>query len=202
MVKFKCSYIKLLLFTIPVLYGCSTPVARLPIQERYIEPLELKPRISVPSSVMSELNKFQVRSWKHILIHHSASDSGNASSIDKYHRDVKGWENGLGYHFLIGNGNGSKDGQIEVGDRWNEQIHGAHAGNDEYNKYGVGICLIGNFENSYPTNAQISSLVYLINYLQKRCNIPKENIKIHRNVRETVCPGRHFPFQELMARLR
>ena len=140
--------------------------------------------------------------WKYVVLHHSATDEGNARRFDKHHREEKGWVNGLGYHFLIGNGNGSRDGQIEVGNRWNSQIDGAHAGEDEYNKYGVGICLIGNFENDYPTSLQISSLTYLINYLQERCNIPKNQVIMHRDFRKTACPGRLFPYTEVMAKLR
>ncbi|MFQ5964526.1 MAG: peptidoglycan recognition family protein [Candidatus Scalinduaceae bacterium] len=202
MVKFECSYLKLLLFMVLILYGCSTQVAKLPVKERRMEPIKPEPKITIPSSILSELHKFKVRSWKYIVIHHSASNSGNAYTIGKFHREVKGWENGLGYHFLIGNGNGSGDGEIEVGDRWNDQIDGAHAGNKEYNRFGIGICLIGNFENSYPTKLQISSLVYLINYLHERCNIPRENIKMHSNFRKTACPGGNFPYYEVMSSVR
>ena len=204
MLKFGGPYLKFFLFMVPLLYGCSsTQVSVLPKKEKYIKPIEpIRSEIVIPDVILSELNKFKVKPWKYIVIHHSASDSGNASSIDKYHKEVKGWSNGLGYHFLIGNGHGSEDGQIEVGEGWNEQIDGAHAGNSEYNRYGVGVCLIGNFENSVPTDSQVSSLLYLINYLQERCNIPKENIVMHRNVRDTICPGEHFPYYELMARLK
>lgn len=204
MIKCKWSYLKLLFLLVPILYGCSsTHVSTLP-PYKYIEPEKPMPDIVIPYSIQSELEQFKIRpwKWKYIVIHHSASDSGNASTIDKYHRDNRGWINGLGYHFLIGNGNGARDGQIEVGNRWNRQIDGAHAGNGEYNKHGVGICLIGNFEDEYPTNSQISSLLYLINYLQERCNIPKENVIMHKTFRKTACPGRHFPYNKVMARLR
>jgi hypothetical protein len=194
MVKYKWPYLRILFFAIPILYGCSTPVSMIP-------PIREEPGIIIPRAILSEFDKFKVRRWKYIVIHHSASYKGNASSIDKYHRNIKGWENGLGYDFVIGNGRGSRDGQIEVGGRWNKQIKGAHAGDDEYNEYGVGICLIGNFEKNRPTRSQISSLVYLIKYLQRRCNIPKRNVIMHRDIKDTVCPGRRFPHYKLMARL-
>ncbi len=199
MIKCKWSYLMFLIFIIPVMYGCgSTRVSTLPIYK----PKILQPDIVVPYGIKKELNQFKIRPWKYIVIHHSASDSGNATSIGKYHKEERGWVNGLGYDFLIGNGNGSRDGQIEVGGRWNRQIDGAHAGNPEYNKYGIGICLIGNFDNDHPTNQQISSLLYLINYLQKRCNIHKDNVIMHKTFRETVCPGKRFPYNKLMARLK
>ena len=210
MIKYKWPCFKFLFLIVPLLYGCSsTYVSTLPPYK----PKEPKPEIVIPESIMSELNKFKtrpwkelnkfkIRPWKYVVIHHSASDSGNAASIGKYHRDEKGWVNGLGYHFLIGNGNGSRDGQIEVGNRWDDQIDGAHAGNDKYNKHGVGICLVGNFENDDPTSLQISSLTYLINYLQERCNIPRNQVILHKTFRKTACPGRHFPYNKVMASLR
>ena len=199
MIKCKWSCFKFLFLIVPLLYGCSsTYVSTLP----QYKPKKPKTEIVIPKSIMSELNKFKIRPWKYVVIHHSASDSGNAASIGKYHKDEKGWVNGLGYHFLIGNGNGSRDGQIEVGNRWDAQIDGAHAGKDEYNKHGVGICLIGNFEEGYPTSSQISSLTYLINYLQERCNIPRNQVIMHRTFRKTACPGIHFPYNKVMANLR
>ncbi|MHC4266893.1 MAG: peptidoglycan recognition protein family protein [Planctomycetota bacterium] len=202
MIKFKCSFLKFLFLIVPVLYGCSsTQVSTLPTIYKPEKSIP-KPKIVVPYSIQKELNQFKLRPWKYIVIHHSASDSGNATSIGKFHKNNRGWVNGLGYDFVIGNGNGSRDGQIEVGNRWNRQIDGAHAGNPEYNKYGIGICLVGNFENDYPTNPQISSLSYLINYLQKRCNIHKDNVIMHKTFRQTACPGRHFPYNKVIASVK
>ena len=199
MIKCKWSCFKFLFLIVPLLYGCSsTYVSTLPPYK----PKKPKTEIVIPKSIMSELNKFKIRSWKYVVIHHSASDSGNAASIGKYHKDEKGWVNGLGYHFLIGNGTDSRDGQIEVGNRWDDQIDGAHAGNDKYNKDGVGICLVGNFENEKPSSSQLSSLTYLINYLQERCNIPRNQVIMHRTFRKTACPGRHFPYYKVMASLK
>ncbi|MCP5002966.1 MAG: N-acetylmuramoyl-L-alanine amidase [Planctomycetes bacterium] len=202
MIKLEGANLILLLFIVPLLYGCSTSANRQPVQSKYDPPVLQKSKIFIPNAVQRELDIFKVRRWKYIVIHHSASNAGNASSIGKYHREVRGWENGLGYHFLIGNGNGARDGQVEVGNRWNDQIDGAHAGKGEYNQYGIGICLVGNFENEYPSESQITSLVSLVNYLQKRCNIKKENVLKHCSVRKTVCPGNHFPYYKVLARLR
>jgi len=147
MVKNKWSYLRILFFVIPILYGCSTTVSRKPsIRE--------EPGI-IPSAILSEFDKFKVRRWKYIVIHHSASYKGSASSIDRYHREEKGWENGLGYDFVIGNGRGSRDGQIEVGGRWNKQIKGAHAGDDEYNEYG------------YPKNVIENNDIYNYEYIYR-----------------------------------
>jgi hypothetical protein len=139
--------------------------------------------------------------WKYIVIHHSATEEGSAGTFDRFHKE-RGWR-GVGYDFVIGNGNGSPDGLVEVTFRWEEQMVGAHAGDKEYNEYGIGICLVGDFDNDYPTARQMQALVALVNELQERCHIPTSNVLMHRQVRPggTRCPGRNFPFYEFISLL-
>jgi hypothetical protein len=148
--------------------------------------------------------------WQYLLIHHSASPSGNAASFDRMHR-AKGWD-GVAYHFVIDNGHGGPDGRLEVTSRWWQQKHGAHAGgltnaadSEErncYNEFGIGICLVGNLDAHPPTARQLRTLTALIERLRARFDIPAENIMGHRHVRQTACPGRHFPWTRLFALLK
>ena len=105
------------------------------------------------------------------------------------HRE-KGWDE-LGYHFVIGNGTGSGDGQVEVGPRWPIQKHGAHTKtlDNRYNLYGIGICLVGNFMVQHPTPAQLRSLTKLVAYLQETYHIPSSCILRHKDCKPTECPG-------------
>ena len=139
--------------------------------------------------------------WTHIIIHHSATKSGNAESFGRYHKHKRGWKEGLGYHFVICNGNGGGDGRIQTGPRWKKQIRGAHAGVNYYNAHGIGICLVGNFEKERPTRAQVDELVSLIRWLQKKCDIPSKNVLGHRDIKDTLCPGKYFPMEEVRARI-
>ena len=139
--------------------------------------------------------------WEYVVLHHSATNEGNADSFDKYHRDEKKWEYGLAYHFVIGNGNGSGNGEIEVGDRWKKQIHGAHTANMDLNRISIGICLVGNFEADYePTNNQLESLVSLVTYFSEKYHIPKSRIVRHSQVLQkgTACPGKNFPYKQFI----
>lgn len=147
--------------------------------------------------------------WQYIVIHHSASPSGNAASFDRMHKK-KGWD-GLAYHFVINNGKGGADGKLEVGQRWWKQKHGAHAGGiqgitgderNEYNEFGIGICLVGNLDKKPPTRAQLKTLAHLLKKLQAEFSIPEENIVGHRHVKSTACPGRHFPWKKLWAMMQ
>ena len=142
------------------------------------------------------------RAWRFIVIHHSATTWGSAADFDRIHR-ARGWDE-LGYHFVIGNGTSSGDGQVEVGSRWVSQKHGAHckvAGHPEYNDVGVGICLVGDFSQARPTEAQMRSLAALVRFLMDRYKIPKSRIYGHGQLKATDCPGRYFDYTDLWRRL-
>ena len=144
------------------------------------------------------------RLWRWIVVHHSATHRGSAAIFDDHHRRRRHWDE-LGYHFVIGNGTVSGNGQVEVGSRWPKQKHGAHCkvGEDEtYNEFGIGICLVGDFEKRRPTDAQMQSLARLVDYLAARYRIDDPYIIGHGDVDDTKCPGRHFPFEDLFRRLR
>ena len=133
------------------------------------------------------------RPWKYIVIHHSDTDKGSAASFDRYHREVRHWES-LGYDFVIGNGNGCPDGQIEVGPRWTYQQVGAHAGVKEFNETGIGICLVGNFDQTKPSSTQMRSVAQLVAFLMKQYHIPPDHVIGHHEAKHgaTNCPGRNM----------
>jgi hypothetical protein len=136
------------------------------------------------------------RPWRWIVIHHSASSQGGASRFDQQHR-ANGWDE-LGYHFVIGNGTDTKDGLVEVGPRWVKQKHGAHAKtpDNRFNEYGIGICLVGNFDSGRPTPRQTKALTSLVAYLMQRYNIPANRVIGHDDTgRSTECPGRNLELQ-------
>jgi len=147
------------------------------------------------------------RPWKYIVLHHTAADSGSVESIHETHlqrKDSSGhpWL-GIGYHFVIGNGKGMTDGEIEPTFRWREQLHGAHAGgtNPEYNQQGIGIVLVGNFQKQRPTQQQLLSVKRLVRSLAEDYGIASTNIIGHKDIRATECPGELFPLQDVVADL-
>jgi len=153
-------------------------------------------RAGLPAVLVRDLDRIRVRrGWTHIVIHHSGTARGNVRDMDRYHREHRRMENGLGYHFVIGNGNGMRDGEIAIGQRWTRQLDGGHLASEAQNRYAIGICLVGNFDESPPTARQMESLLALTQYLQRRSNIRPANVTTHTriNVRPTACPGRHFP---------
>ncbi len=131
--------------------------------------------------------------WTRIIVHHSATSKGGASSFDRYHRHGRGMKNGLAYHFVIGNGTSTGDGEIEVGGRWKDQLPGGHVRSEKLNETSIGICLVGNFEVQHPTRMQIKSLGDLTFHLRESLLTTSPEVLGHRDVqKDTVCPGRNF----------
>ena len=141
--------------------------------------------------------------WTCIVIHHSASEAGGADRFDDWHRQ-RGWD-GLGYHFVVGNGSDTADGQVEVGSRWVAQKHGAHCKTDDdyYNQHGIGVCLVGDFDRHRPAEPQLQSVRRLVTFLCREFDIPPDRIFTHGGVTgETKCPGKHFNVEALRKSVR
>jgi hypothetical protein len=173
------------------------------VTERYIRP-------RVTGDPAWARHKQPARKWKWIIIHHSDTRNGNAETFDRHHRQHNHWDE-LGYHFVIGNGHGSSDGQVEVGSRWLKQKHGAHCKTDDnrFNDWGIGVCLVGEFDRTRPSRAQMASLKRLVRWLMATYHIPAASIRGHGEAvngepnRGTNCPGRYFDmnaFRRQMAR--
>lgn len=143
--------------------------------------------------------------WKYIIIHNSGTRQGNARIFDNYHRRVRKMQNGLAYHFVIGNGNSSGDGQIEIGDRWTRQINGGHVASNYLNDIALGICFVGDLNRDKPTQAQMEAMDELVTYLRQRVGKVKGRsaiVKGHKeiNPKPTDCPGARFPLSFLRKR--
>ena len=142
--------------------------------------------------------------WRYIVIHHSGVEDGTIKSMDRYHREQRHMEHGLAYHFVIGNGNGMRDGQISVCQRWRKQLDGGHLRSQAQNRISLGICLVGNFEKTKPTPTQLRRLTALTRALLTKCKLSADAVKTHRqiNVVHTRCPGRHFPTKSFLGSLK
>ena len=104
-------------------------------------------------------------------------------------------ENGLAYHFIIGNGSDSRDGEIEVGGRWTRQLNGGHVHSFALNENSIGICLVGNFEKTRPTKKQIAAALELVGFVKRTLLAGKPDLLLHREIpgEHTLCPGHNFP---------
>ncbi|MCE9619834.1 MAG: peptidoglycan recognition protein family protein [Planctomycetes bacterium] len=176
---------------------------------------------SSDASILPREAKLDRQRWTSIVIHHSSTPAGDAASVAR----LQGASDagGLGYHFIIGNGQGIADGGIEVASRWNRQEPGAHVASiarrghsasgatlvsnsatpsaDELNRHAVGICLIGNGDRRPFTANQMSELATLVRRLQKELNIPADRVYLHSDVAGVSSPGRFFSAADFEAQL-
>jgi hypothetical protein len=160
-----------------------------------------------------------MRELKYIILHHSGTSATNgindpdgkqifeAICRNHHERAVKEqWlinyvEEGreedyiVDYHYLIGPTGKVFEGQpIEM--------VGYHCGNKIMNLESIGICSLGDFEKTIPPKLQVDALVDLIVDLIKKYKIPIENIKKHKDIVNTDCPGKYFPYATILEEVK
>ena len=159
-----------------------------------------QPQLTFLSPVRAQIDSARdhMREWEYIVVHHSGTSGGNATIFDAYHKE-RGMENGMAYHFVIGNGSDSGNGQIEVGNRWRRQIQGGHLASDSLNEIAIGICLVGDFTHHQPSPRQIDALTELVHHLREISPSPRLKFRLHReiNTKPTECPGKLFPSSKI-----
>jgi len=134
---------------------------------------------------MREINK--------IVIHHTGSSIlgplDSPKLVKLRHKYLRGFDD-IGYHYLIGNGYLTGDGEIYQG-RDIERI-GAHA--KGHNQDSLGIALIGNYNISKPTEKQWESLIELLYSQCDMYDLQPRDIYGHKELEgtDTSCPGRNI----------
>ena len=137
--------------------------------------------------------------WKYIVIHHSAGAYGDIDFLRKVHKERQSKDpiDAIPYHYIIGNGNGLKEGEIASGWRQKHDVWGAHVSfrNVDYDLRGIGICLIGDHEVNPVSEPQYNALIALTKRLMNRYGIAVDNVVGHGSIKgeSTKCPGKLFP---------
>ena len=133
--------------------------------------------------------------WKFIYIHHSQTPSGSAQSLCTT-------EAGLPDHFVIGNGDGCGDGEIQIGQRWAQQTAaGVTPGASEIRADCISICVIGDFNHARPTPTQERRLAQLVSALQGRLKVNGKAVSLYPRTASPAGIGRYFPEAEFRARI-
>ncbi|MCV6604736.1 MAG: peptidoglycan recognition protein family protein [Porticoccaceae bacterium] len=145
--------------------------------------------------------------WHYIVIHHSGGDYGTIEFLQQVHRErqAKDPVDAIPYHYVIGNGNGLKMGEVASDWRQKYDLWGMHVSgnNPDHNFRGIGICLIGNFENNPVPQEQFEALIRLTRQLMKKHSIPVSRVSGHGHTEgeHTKCPGKHFPMAQFLRKL-
>lgn len=131
-----------------------------------------------------------------IIIHHSLTkDSGTVSwgAIERHHRQVNGWRD-IGYNF----------GVESISTALQEPAYYAMVGRDinifaagepnkGSNKWGIHICVVGNFDLAPPPEEMLKLLRYrLVRPLMDQYAIPAKMVLGHRELDrpDKSCPGK------------
>lgn len=126
--------------------------------------------------------------WKGMVVHHSESgdDAGlNTDDIRRYHIEENKWLD-IGYHFLVEK---VENGYECIAGR-PLNMDGAHC--KGCNSDHIGVCLVGNFMVSPPSAEQLATAAKYIRGLLVAFDIPKSSVFLHREKRDTNCPGDAF----------
>lgn len=143
--------------------------------------------------------------WRYIVIDATGTSFDTTKDLDDRARTAG--LTGLGHHFIIGNGNGLRDGELVIGQRWMNQQPGAHTvgqttNAQALNANGIGITLVGNGEKHEFTPAQMQRLNQLIATLRRETGIPASSVYLHQEVAPINRPGKLFPAAAFKAQLR
>jgi hypothetical protein len=156
------------------------------------------PSLFVPDTAESLDSVFETAAhvendrWQYIYVHHSRSRRGNALTL--------AGNDGLGDHFLIGNGDGCADGEIQIGQRWNRQQPAKPAGARVADNC-ISICLVGDFDQAAPTATQLRRIEQLVRTLQQRFGISGPAVLAYDRPNDTAGIGRHFPVPQFSQHL-
>lgn len=122
------------------------------------------------------------RPWAGIWVHSNSAPKGSLRSLEAAHAS----RGGAPFHFVIGNGTETADGQIEEGPLWRGQAPGL-------NREVIEICLIGQIDREKPTRKQQAALESLCARLcRERLIPPSEVFAESEKKRGVACPGRFF----------
>lgn len=116
---------------------------------------------------------------KGFAVHHSgANPKQSVQEIQNFHMDTRGWVD-IGYNWLV-----RPNGDIYEGRGWLKV--GAHI--QGHNTANIGVCVIGDYEDTAPPAAVKASLAYLYKEAN-RLKGGKLAVRTHRQLGSTECPG-------------
>ena len=89
----------------------------------------------------------------------------------------------IGYHFVVDYAGCVWEGR-------SLEYEGAHV--SHHNDGNIGVMLLGNFERQHPSERQLAGMRVLIAALQEDRRIARRRVYGHRDLGQSLCPGRHL----------
>jgi hypothetical protein len=192
--------------------------------KNFVNPIDNRLIINQLREIADDCNKptlFPIVSWRQgltppkeapleskirqIIVHHSAGSNTAANYVDivrniyVYHTQSNGW-NDIGYNFLIAQDGTVFEGRDGQGKYEGDNVVGAHF--CAKNTGTMGICLLGDYMTTQPTEKSLDALEKLIAWKMKKDNLDPagksnnatsgellNNISGHQDGCATDCPG-------------
>lgn len=136
--------------------------------------------------------------YRAIVVHHTASQSGDFRSVRRHHLS-RGWLE-IAYHFVLSNG--STDiglGHLEPTWRYRLGLWSAGTKSRRANLTALHVCIVGNYEETELPKALEGPVGHAIRALQEKHGIPDDRILLHRDCGRTACPGKNVTRERILA---
>lgn len=126
-----------------------------------------------------------------ITVHHDGMNVFTSTSRADAARRLEGireahvgqdWAD-IGYHYIV-------DPAGRVWEGRPIALQGAHV--KDQNEHNIGVMVMGNFEESRPTPAALTTLDLFVGSLMQRYRVPLNRVYTHRELGSTACPGRNL----------
>jgi N-acetyl-anhydromuramyl-L-alanine amidase AmpD len=159
-------------------------------------PFERKSAWTQQTPVRSRLNP--AAPYRMITIHHEGRHQNRHLNHSDVARDLSNILAGhrnrrygdIAYHLII-------DPAGRVWEGRSLRYQGAHVA--DHNRGNIGVMLLGNFEQQSPAGAQLESLHKLTHILSRYFHVPRTAVFGHRDLSQTLCPGRRlYPYVAAM----
>jgi N-acetylmuramoyl-L-alanine amidase len=132
-----------------------------------------------------------------IILHHMAHKTADIQAVHNHHRSrtyktssgKTAYWSGIGYNYFI-----TFDGTIY-------EARGLHVGAHTFgfNNHSIGIGFQGDFQQQQMTDAQLKASAALCSKMLQDYSLTEKDIKRHKDLAATSCPGKNFRFNELIA---
>lgn len=167
-------------------------ILRIKLIRRVNEMLDIR-KPNPPLSFRSKLTS--LKKVDMIILHHMAHNTADIHDVHNYHRSrtyinssgKTSYWSGIGYNYFI-----TFDGIIYEARGLNI---GAHTSG--HNNRSIGIGFQGDFTQQKMTDSQLQAGAALIRKLMQDCSLTVNDIKRHKELTATSCPGKNFRFNEL-----
>lgn len=117
--------------------------------------------------------------WNSIEIFFSGTKGGSLAELAAARGTAGAAE--LNCHFVICNGNGADDGDIQPTEKWQKQWSSRPGATWQGSERTIRVCMVGDGVAVTPTNYQLKRLEMLLEALCRKFNIPAENVYLPKD---------------------